>query len=687
MLESTCTDGNCGLDAIISNLKRLDLTEPALAQKVQTVLNKKDLTSACQVLRLGLLVWIRDNEHQEILPDVTLRDWMIMEGYASKADYIKAMRQDGEWIDTLMLFAASTVFRAQLLVFLEDGSSHVLAAPEVQAMASSPILLLGNIGNVHFYGVRPLPMEEADPSTAGTTQTDFLRETCPAEDELLFRLAGALMDWNPWDASSSSDLPNLCNEFESSGPGDVLSQSLTCRSALKLLQHEAAEAEAGIDRSFALVIAKNHLKRWRGRCTFDKSRTLSAKLCMAGIQRSLARNCQQHSTRHSCLDTVRKYPKIVLNWRELFYALPKADREERLRDMFLQSKQAHDAEDPDFRTEYSVLGMKVCRNAFISITGIHADTLQRLRSSVAQGAVHGCNMGVWRARRRNKQKPADQIAGLKYFLKMWRTELPWIKRRPSAGPFTHCGLCDYLKWMIQQSRDKAARESVAEILGEHFEFQAAQRAFMSQVFQESVSDPSEVLAVSWDKMDQAKTIVPRIVALSNTQFMKGGSRLVVSLIGVLAPAILKRPLLYTIFEDQVHGADMIASLMLDVLQESTEVMGQLPRRLFIQADNTSKETKNTIALYAAAWLLVHLRGTRLQCIEFGYLVVGHTHDLIDAMFAYVSKALAGQDFLSLHEMMNVLRNKMTTTPIWKHLKDVYAFTWVSVWPRFVRTYH
>ena len=226
---------------------------------------------------------------------------------------------------------------------------------------------------------------------------------------------------------------------------------------------------------------------------------------------------------------------------------------------------------------------------------------------------------------------------------------------------------------MQQSRDKAARDSVAEILGEHFEFQAAQRAFMSQVFRESESDPSELLAVAWDKMDQAKTIVPRIVALSNTQFMKGGSRLVVSLIGVLVPAILKRPLLYTIFEDQIHGADMIASLMVDVLQDATEVMGQLPRRLFIQADNTSKETKNTIALYAAAWLLVQLRGTRLQCIEFGYLVVGHTHDLIDAMFAYVSKALAGRDFLSLHDMMNILRQTMTTTPIWKHLKDVYAF--------------
>ena len=417
MLEPTCTDGNCGLDAIISNLKRLELTEPALVQKVHTVLNKKDLKSACQVLRLGLLLWIKDNEHEEILPDVRLLDWMVMEGYTSKADYISAMKQDGEWIDTLMLFAASAVFQAQVVVFLEDGSPHVLAAPDVQAMASSPIFLLANIGNVHFYGVRPLPTEVEDLSL-GKVETDLLHEACPAEDdsgseveenegaqpaharqELIFRLAGALMNWNPWDASSSDDLPNLCNQFESSGPGDVLAQSLTCRSALKLLQHEAADAEAGIDRSFALVIAKNYLNRWHGRCTFNKSRTLSAKLCLAGIQRSLARNCQQHSTQHTCLDLVRKSPKIVLKWRKLFYALPKADREERLRDMFLHSKQAHDREDPDFRAEYSVLGMKVCRNAFISITGIHADTLQRVRRSVAQGAIHSCNMGVWRARR------------------------------------------------------------------------------------------------------------------------------------------------------------------------------------------------------------------------------------------------------------------------------------------------
>lgn len=155
--------------------------------------------------------------------------------------------------------------------------------------------------------------------------------------------------------------------------------------------------------------------------------------------------------------------------------------------------------------------------------------------------------------------------------------------------------------------------------------------------------------------------------------MKGGSRLVVSLVGVLVPAVLQRPLFYTVLEDQMHGADMTASIMIDVLRESVRLMGNVPRRLFVQADNTAKETKNTIVLFAAAWLLAQLQHTRLQSIEFGYLVVGHTHDLIDAIFAYTSKALHGEDVLSIPEMFTVLNRKMSRPPYWKHLRDIFNF--------------
>ncbi len=237
-----------------------------------------------------------------------------------------------------------------------------------------------------------------------------------------------------------------------------------------------------------------------------------------------------------------------------------------------------------------------------------------------------------------REVPDNQIASLSYFLKVWRTELPWVKLRAPSGPFTHCGLCDFMRLLIGSTKEAGMKHQLLLRLGDHYAFQAAQRIAISNIFAESQRDPGELLAIGWDKMDQAKNIIPRVKSLANTQFMKGGSRLVVSLIGVLCPAITQRPMFYTVLEDQVQGSDMICSLFIDVLLEAVGSLGQLPRSVFLQADNTAKETKNTITLFCAIWLLCQLRQTRLESIEFGYLVVGHTHDLIDAWFAYVSKA-------------------------------------------------
>ena len=255
---------------------------------------------------------------------------------------------------------------------------------------------------------------------------------------------------------------------------------------------------------------------------------------------------------------------------------------------------------------------------------------------------------------------------------MWRREFPWIELRAPSGPFTHCGLCDYLKMVIAACADAEFRRTLVLRIGEHYSFQGAQRVAMSSIFAESERDV-DFLAASWDKMDQAKNILPRVCALANTTFQKGGARLVVSLIGVRVPAMSNRPWVYTVLEDQTQGGDMIASLMLDILQEAASFRGHLPRRLFIQADNTTKETKNAIVLFAAAWLLVQLKHTRLEVIEFGYLIVGHTHDLIDAFFAYVNKAVHGQDILSLPDFFGCLRRCMKQPPAWKHLQDIYSF--------------
>ena len=86
-----------------------------------------------------------------------------------------------------------------------------------------------------------------------------------------------------------------------------------------------------------------------------------------------------------------------------------------------------------------------------------------------------------------------------------------------------------------------------------------------------------------------------------------------------------------------------------------------------------KETKNTILIFAACWILIQLKGTRLRVMEFAYLVVGHTHDLIDQLFAFIGKALRSSDVLCPSEMFQTLQRKMKVCPDFFHLTDFFDF--------------
>ena len=267
----------------------------------------------------------------------------------------------------------------------------------------------------------------------------------------------------------------------------------------------------------------------------------------------------------------------------------------------------------------------------------------------------------------------ERIASMTTFLDAWRQELPWIQIRTPSGPFTRCGVCEYLKMLLGKASDTSLRSILLARLGSHYDFQSAQRIAMTNLFRESERDPRELMAVAWDKMDQQKTIIPRVAALAHTAFQKSGQRLVMPLTGVLAPALWQAPLVYTIFPDCPHGGNMCASMMIEMLCQIHSRLAGLPRRLLIQADNTAKETKNTVCLFAACWVLAQLEHTNLQIIEFAYLIVGHTHDLIDAFFSLVNRAASKVDILSPPGLFGRIAAVLTNPPSWKHLQDQYDF--------------
>lgn len=97
----------------------------------------------------------------------------------------------------------------------------------------------------------------------------------------------------------------------------------------------------------------------------------------------------------------------------------------------------------------------------------------------------------------------------------------------------------------------------------------------------------------------------------------------------------------------------------------------MPPTLMAQMDNCSRENKNKFYLGMMA-LLVKLGHFREVYVSF--LITGHTHEDIDAIFGNIAKALVNTDAITLPALMNVINEacheKKITAVVLKHVFDI-----------------
>lgn len=251
------------------------------------------------------------------------------------------------------------------------------------------------------------------------------------------------------------------------------------------------------------------------------------------------------------------------------------------------------------------------------------------------------------------------------------SEVGWLRAR-KATTFTKCGLCEYLIYCIQTTQD-ASRLGLMRRLSLHHNFQAAQRRAFNDLVEQSCRDPCSMVVFSIDKMDQQKSILPHSNTLRSTSLFKNGTRFVTGLVGVLLPALTKSAWVFTTFEDHMHGSSFQCSLALEVLLIIFRSLGRLPTRVVLGADNTFKESKNTIMLYFCVWALSNLKGSGLVYLELAFLMTGHTHGPVDAWFAYAMRALLGLSYANLEAMIGHLQQRMPHPPFWQHSRDIYEW--------------
>ena len=101
---------------------------------------------------------------------------------------------------------------------------------------------------------------------------------------------------------------------------------------------------------------------------------------------------------------------------------------------------------------------------------------------------------------------------------------------------------------------------------------------------------------------------------------------------------------------------MVCSLLVETLCDAVQILFCLPQRVCIHADNTNTDTKNTIVIFACAWILAHLQHTKLEGFDMVFLVVGHTRDIKYAIFSYINKTLHGEDVLSLPQLLPIVHS-------------------------------
>ena len=113
--------------------------------------------------------------------------------------------------------------------------------------------------------------------------------------------------------------------------------------------------------------------------------------------------------------------------------------------------------------------------------------------------------------------------------------------------------------------------------------------------------------------------------------------------------------LSTIWEgDSKHGGNMQASLLFKNFHAKVLATRVVPEALVISADNTPKETKNSIVYVWMIWMLCCFRSTPLWRIRTVYKLVGHTHSHCDRLFSRVKASLMGKSYFSEEQMAEVI---------------------------------
>ncbi|KAL3695807.1 hypothetical protein R1sor_009883 [Riccia sorocarpa] len=316
------------------------------------------------------------------------------------------------------------------------------------------------------------------------------------------------------------------------------------------------------------------------------------------------------------------------------------------------------------------------------------------------------------------------------FYKQWTDNFENF-RFHQKGAFAKCDTCVELKLKLMEERRPEARRPIEEERNKHMTEQMSRRNVYYAKRTLAKTQPERYLCLIHDKMDQNKTNIPRLADnmkklhvggciplpisltgmlthgrepgaychLSVTGLWPGDPNFTVSSlarclrdleqmddtgdhIGDLARTTSAVPLFTSLLDQAAFTASLGRQGATDSsflpfvgngnMQSARDNVQRppfkpLPPLFMLQMDNSAKDNKNIHVLAFCSELVI--RGV-FETVEVNFLMVGHTHEDVDALFSKVSAQTINKDVLTLPALMAEIWDSETMHPVPLLLEEV-----------------
>ena len=233
---------------------------------------------------------------------------------------------------------------------------------------------------------------------------------------------------------------------------------------------------------------------------------------------------------------------------------------------------------------------------------------------------------------------AKELAGFSTFVKVWRKHYKQKLKLRKWIPFAKCSTCAELREK-SRSRDPGEAQKYAKMLKEHRREMRAERMKYWKRRYKAATQPDDYMSVCIDGADAQEYYLPYVH--EKTKLTSEMEKAAIHLMGALCHG--RDTYLFTLPDHVAAGQNVTIQTLYEVLVDQLKKHGRLPRVLYLQLDNTTRQCKGK---YVQGFLELLVKEGVFEKAYLSFLPVGHTHADIDQFFSRIAVFLRKNNALS-----------------------------------------